>query len=70
MASEMTSKGEQKYLAFRKSCFYEKSTRISATIHRTNLKTMNSAKSRGTNPAKKFKETNITARNIEIALDC
>ena len=70
MASEMTSKGEQKYLAFRKSCLYEKSTRISAMILRINLKTMNSAKRKWSNPAKKFKETNITARNIEIALDC
>ena len=63
------SKGEQKYLDFRKSRLYEKSTRISATIHRTNLKTMNSAKSKGTNPAKKLKETNIIGRNIEIARD-
>ena len=63
------SRGEEKYLEMRKSRLYDKTTRISATIHRINLKTMRSTKNKETNKAKSIKETNIIERAIEIARD-
>ena len=61
-------KGKEKYLAFRRERFIEKSARISSTIHRTNLKPMKSIR---TKPQKTIKTTlkamNIAERNIEIA---
>ena len=63
------SRGEEKYLEMRRSRLYDKTTRISATIHRINLKTMRSTKNKETSQAKSIKETNIIERTIEIARD-
>ena len=64
-------KGKEKYLAFRRERFIEKSARISSTIHHANLKPMKSIR---TKPQKTIKTTlkamNIAARNIEIAREC
>ena len=62
-------RGEQKYLLLRSSRFSEKTTRISASIHRTNLKTMTSARSTRQNPDKKAKQINIVGRTVEIVCD-
>ena len=61
-------KGKEKYLAFRRERFIEKSARISSTLHGTNLKPMKSIR---TKPHKTIQTTlkamNIAERNVEIA---
>ena len=62
-------KGKEKYLAFRRERFIEKSACISSTIHRTNLKPMKSIR---TKPQKTIK-TRLKAMNIaekKIAREC
>jgi len=60
--------GKEKYLTFRKERFLEKTTRISDTIHRANLKTMKTIRKKPEKTIKKtVKERNIAERNIEIA---
>lgn len=60
------SKGEQKYLILRNERFFKKTTRKS--IHRTNLKTMSTARSKGQDTVKKVvKQVNIVGRTLEIA---
>ena len=62
------TKGKEKYLTFRKERFLQKTTRISNTIHRANLKTMKTVRNKPQKTIKKtVKEMNIAERNIEIA---
>ena len=63
-----STKGKEKYIAYRKCVFVEKSQRISSTINRLNLNTManNTSKPEKTTKAR-VKEINIMDRNIEVA---
>ena len=64
------SKGKEKYLSLRKNRFLTKTQRITNSIHRTNLKTMNTARSKAQNTVKKVvKEINIVGRTLEIVRD-
>ena len=64
------TKGEQKYLTLRNERFSEKTTRISNSIHRTNLKSMSSVRSKGQKTVKKVvKKINIVGKTLEIARD-
>lgn len=64
------SKGKEKYLSFRKERFLMKTHSINSTIHRLNLRTMNTARSKPQKTVKKaVKEINIVGRTLEIARD-
>ena len=60
--------GEAKYLAYRKERFLEKTTKISETIHRSNLRTMKSIHDKPNKSIKiTVKQMNLEERNIKIA---
>ena len=62
------TKGKEKYLSSRSDRFTKKTTRISNVIHRSNLKTMKTIRSKPEKTIKKtMKQMNIAERNIEIA---
>ena len=62
------TKGKEKYLTFRKERLLEKTTRISNTIHRENLRTMKNIRNKPQKTIRStVKEMNIAERNIEIA---
>ena len=55
---------------FRQERFIDKTTRLSAVIHRSNLKSMKTIRSKPQKTIKKtIKELNIADKNIEIARD-
>jgi hypothetical protein len=64
------AKGEEKYQKFRQERFVQKTTRLSACIHRANLKTMKTNRNNPQMTVKNaVKEINIAEKTIEIARD-
>ncbi|KAG1651191.1 hypothetical protein GQR58_027383 [Nymphon striatum] len=65
-----SERGKKKYVAFHNERILSKTLKISATIHRMNLKTMISIKNKSTRTTKKvIREMNMAEKSIEIARD-
>ncbi|KAG1714046.1 hypothetical protein GQR58_001880 [Nymphon striatum] len=65
-----SERGKKKYEAFHNERILSKTLKISATIHRMNLKTMISIKNKSTRATKKvIREMNMAEKSIEIARD-
>ncbi|KAG1674175.1 FAD-dependent oxidoreductase domain-containing protein 2 [Nymphon striatum] len=65
-----SERDKKKYEAFHNERILSKTLKISATIHRMNLKTMISIKNKSTRTTKKvIREMNMTEKSIEIARD-
>ncbi len=63
-------RGKEKYLSFRPTRFIQKSIRLSESIHRTNLKTMDAIRHKSQKTIKKtVREMNIVEKTIKIAHD-